>query len=49
MEPKKKILYISYRQSLSNSIYDDLKKDGFKNYMNSNIDNEIYSAERLIC
>lgn len=40
----KKILIISYRQSLTNSLYGTFKKYKIENYMDKN-----YSADRLIC
>ena len=42
-----KMLYISYRQSLSHSIYKDLKNDGFNNYLSKA--KNIFSSDRLIC
>lgn len=38
------VLFVSYRQSLSNSIYGTFKKHKFCNYMDKQ-----YSADRLIC
>ena len=43
----KKILFITYRQSLANSLYDELGSEGFKNY--SELTNEgIQQSKRLI-
>ena len=42
-----KILFITYRQSLANSLYDELQKQGFQNY-NELTNYEIQNAERLI-
>ena len=42
-----KILFITYRQSLANSLYDELQEKGFENY-NDLTNNEIQKAERLI-
>ena len=41
------ILFITYRQSLANRIYDELQKQGFQNY-NELTNYEIQNAERLI-
>jgi hypothetical protein len=38
------VLFISYRQSLSNSLYGTFKKHKFKNYLDKH-----YDAKRLIC
>jgi hypothetical protein len=40
----KRILFVSYRQSLSNSLYGTFKKYRFKNYLD-----KFYNANRLIC
>ena len=40
----KSVLFISYRQSLSNSLYGTFKKHKFKNYLDRH-----YNAKRLIC
>jgi hypothetical protein len=42
-----KILFITYRQILANSVYDELQKQGFQNY-NELTDYEIQNAKRLI-
>jgi superfamily II DNA or RNA helicase len=42
-----KILFITYRQSLANSLYDKLQKHKFQNY-NELKNYEIQNAERLI-
>lgn len=39
-----RILFLSYRQSLSNSLYGTFKKHKFKNYLDKH-----YSANKLIC
>ncbi len=39
-----RILYVSYRQSLTNNIYGNLKHHDFESYNDNN-----YSADRLIC
>jgi len=43
----KKILFITYRQSLANSLFNELENEGFKNY-NDLTNDEIQTAERLI-
>ena len=42
-----RIIFITYRQSLANSLYDELKEKGFENY-NELTNDEIQTAERLI-
>ena len=43
----KKILFITYSQSLANSLFNELENEGFKNY-NDLTNDEIQTAERLI-
>jgi len=42
-----RMLYISYRQSLTHSIYKDLKNDGFNNYLSKA--KGVFNSDRLIC
>jgi hypothetical protein len=43
----KKLLFITYRQSLANALYDELQEKGFDNY-NALTNNEIQKSDRLI-
>jgi hypothetical protein len=48
LRPKgERMLYISYRQSLTHSIYKDLKNDGFNNYLSKA--KGVFDSDRLIC
>ncbi len=42
-----KMIYISYRQSLTHSIYNDLKNDGFNSYLSKA--KNVFNSDRLIC